>query len=722
MPREILEKYFGFAEFREGQEAAIESILAGADTLVVMPTGTGKSLCYQLPAMALPDLTLVVSPLIALMKDQVDFLSAKGIPATFVNSSIPYETQQQRLGDVTNGRVKILYIAPERFRVAGFRKILDSLPVSLLAIDEAHCISMWGHDFRPDYLLLKEVIAQLGHPTVAALTATATKRVQKDIVEKLGLKKVEKIVTGFNRPNLTFRVFHTINEHQKFSLMERFILPRVGSTIVYVGTRKQAEHVAQYINEELKIPALHYHAGLSDRLRTETQNKFMSDKVQVIVATNAFGMGVDKPDIRLVLHYAIPGTLEAYYQEAGRAGRDGRRSGCILFYDINDVQLQEWFIENDAPDYEALLSLHQKITKLSQNGRTRVSLTDLQNMLNLYDFQIRVGLRHLENADALSQLGESGGVLHLQVFPLERKKLLATARMIQERRQHKIAMLNQMIDYAESRVCRRQIILDHFGDRSKPEAILCCDNCERAGHTKSKKPIADVPQPKEADLAQAILRVVDGHWCAIGTTKVAQILGGSRAHAITRYGHQRSEFYNTFPDLQLTDIEKAIKQLVREEYLMYVYEGEYIVLNLTPRGKEALQGKRGLPSFHFAKKSDRVPSARITLKLFFNGMKPEEIAEHRGLAVGTIYSHLADAIEKGDLDVMELLPKDRLERIRSAIAKVGVERLSPIKDILPSSFTFDEIKLAVAYERWLRDPIRQDDSLSQGKKNAEQNR
>lgn len=697
MPEKHLKKYFGFAGFRAGQQQAVESILDGQDTLVVMPTGSGKSLCYQLPALMLPGLTLVVSPLIALMKDQVDFLQSKSLAATFVNSSVPIAEQNKRLQQVVSGKIKILFIAPERFRITTFQHILEKLSVSLIAIDEAHCISLWGHDFRPDYLLLKDIIEQLGHPTVAALTATATRRVQKDIVARLGLKKVQSVVTGFNRPNLTFRVFHTYADEHKFDQLRRLISPKIGSSIVYAGTRKQAEEVALYINRELKVRAAHYHAGLSDRQRTDTQNRFMKNQIQVIVATNAFGMGVDKPDIRLVLHYAVPGTLEAYYQEAGRAGRDGKRSGCILLFDPRDQSLQEWFIENDAPGYEDLKSLYKVVENWSRDGRASVRVSELQDVLDFNDIMIRVGLRYLESSGALERVGEYMGKMELRVLPLKLKKLRETARLIEERRQHKYSMLDQMIEYADTTRCRRQVILDHFGDSSKPEAMVCCDNCERVAAPEKKSGSGKPRAKKGMSLTQAILWVVANHWCHIGVTKLAQILGGSKAHSIIHFGHNRNDLYGAFSDFQISDIEQVIKQLIRMDFLQRVWEGEYIVLDLTKNGRKALDGQVRAPAIEPAKKQT-LPSWEITFNFYQQGLKPEQIAERRQLAVSTVYTHLAQAVQDGHIAVTDLVSEKLVRHIRSAIARVGVDRLTPIKEILPASVTYEQIRLVVADE------------------------
>src|SRR5882724_10937909 len=321
-----LREHFGFDEFREGQREVIATILEGKNAVVVMPTGSGKSLCYQLPAMILGGATLVVSPLIALMKDQVDALQARGLPATFINSSISENEQRSRIEGLRRGEYKLLYIAPERFRSSRFVAALKSVSLSLFAVDEAHCISTWGHDFRPDYLRLKGVIQALNRtargPQTLALTATATPYVRSDIIQQLGLTKPQTFVSGFDRPNLTIDVVHTEREREKIGRIKRLAKTHEGSGIIYASTRKAVEQVAVELKEQgLRVTA--YHAGMTDSMRVKAQEDFMTGRTQMIVATNAFGMGIDKPDIRFVAHYQMPGSIEAYYQEIGRAGRDG---------------------------------------------------------------------------------------------------------------------------------------------------------------------------------------------------------------------------------------------------------------------------------------------------------------------------------------------------------------------------------------------------------------
>ncbi|MBW3572574.1 MAG: RecQ family ATP-dependent DNA helicase [Gemmatimonadetes bacterium] len=346
--RASLRRYWGYPDFRPGQDQAIRNVLSGGDSLTIMPTGGGKSLCYQVPATLLPGVTLVVSPLISLMKDQVDALDAAGVPAAYVNSTLPPAEMAARLDAAERGELKLLYVAPERFDAEGFRRRLAGIPVSLLAVDEAHCVSEWGHDFRPSYLRLREVRKLLGDPPVAALTATATEEVRRDIVRQLALRDPAVLVTGFDRRNLVWHVLQAKNDSEKQRLMLRLLKGRDGSAIVYASTRKAVDELATLLNG-MGTPAVGYHAGLPDRDRKRIQDEFMSGQVRVVIATNAFGMGIDKPDVRVVIHYNLPGNLEAYYQEAGRAGRDGGESDCVLLHAHRDKMTHEFFINAAYP-------------------------------------------------------------------------------------------------------------------------------------------------------------------------------------------------------------------------------------------------------------------------------------------------------------------------------------------------------------------------------------
>ncbi|MEX2181021.1 MAG: ATP-dependent DNA helicase RecQ [Gemmatimonadaceae bacterium] len=363
--RALLHARFGFADFRPGQSRAVSAILSGRDTLVILPTGGGKSLCYQVPALVLDGLTVVISPLISLMKDQVDALTARGLPATYINSTLSASEVSDRMARVQRGEVKLLYLAPERFDLGRTAERLRAVGVTLLAVDEAHCISEWGHDFRPSYLRVRDVRERLGAPPTVALTATATPEVREDIARQLALRDPEVVITGFDRTNLTYHVIPTRNDAAKdATLIDLMREHRDGVAIVYASTRRTVERIAGVL-VKAKVPAAAYHAGLDDAHRAEVQDAFMSGRVRVIVATNAFGMGIDKPDVRLLVHHAIPGTLEAYYQEAGRAGRDREPATAILLHAFPDRFTHEFFINGALPARQTVAAVYAAAQRLA---------------------------------------------------------------------------------------------------------------------------------------------------------------------------------------------------------------------------------------------------------------------------------------------------------------------------------------------------------------------
>jgi ATP-dependent DNA helicase RecQ len=364
--RALLRDRFGYPDFRPGQTDAVSAVLEGRDTLVVLPTGGGKSLCYQVPALMLDGLTVVISPLISLMKDQVDALVARGLPATFVNSTLSAAEVSDRMARVQRGEVKLLYVAPERFDLGKTAERLRAVGVRLLAVDEAHCISEWGHDFRPSYLRVKDVRQALGAPPTVALTATATPEVREDIARQLALQDPALILTGFDRTNLSYSVIATKNDAAKDATLIDLLRTRQedGVAIVYASTRKTVERIATML-QHAKVKAIAYHAGLDDEHRAEVQDAFMTERSRVIVATNAFGMGIDKSNVRLVVHHAMPGTLEAYYQEAGRAGRDRQPATAILLHAFPDRFTHEFFINGALPDREVVAAVYDACVRMA---------------------------------------------------------------------------------------------------------------------------------------------------------------------------------------------------------------------------------------------------------------------------------------------------------------------------------------------------------------------
>jgi len=393
---------FNLASFRPGQEEVIRAILAGEDCLCVMPTGGGKSLCYQLPAIVLDGLTLVVSPLIALMKDQVDQLQRLGLPVTFVNSTLSAAEQYARLERMAAGDFRLVYVVPERFRSGRFLDAVRAVGVRFLAVDEAHCISEWGHDFRPDYARLGYFRRLLDYPTTIALTATATAHVRSDIVEQLDLRRPRTFITGFARPNLFYEVQCPRTEREKPERLVNFLKETPGCGIIYASTRKKTEEVAEMVAQQTRRPTVVYHAGLLPDERRTAQEAFMRGRYEIVVATNAFGMGIDKADVRFVAHYNIPGSLEAYYQEAGRAGRDGQPSRCVMLYHASDRFVQEYFIENAYPGQENVAQVYEFLCSLDDDP-IELTQQDVKEELGL-----PIGAEGVGNCE---QLLESAGVL-----------------------------------------------------------------------------------------------------------------------------------------------------------------------------------------------------------------------------------------------------------------------------------------------------------------------
>lgn len=354
--KETLKIHFGYDEFKTGQEELIDGVMNGRDVLGIMPTGGGKSLCYQLPAVMLSGLTVVVSPLISLMKDQVDSLNEIGISATFINSSVNNNELMNRVRDIRNNKYKIVYVAPERLSTSMFLNLVRDIELSLVAIDEAHCISQWGHDFRPSYVDIPRFISLLDkRPVVAAFTATATKEVVEEIKNLIELENPVEVITGFDRPNLTYRV---AKPSDKFTYLKDYInsLPESHSGVIYCSTRKTVDSLTLKL-KKLKLSVVGYHGGMTPEDRQSNQDDFIKDHVKIIVATNAFGMGIDKPDVRYVVHYNMPKNMESYYQEAGRAGRDGELSECILLYSPSDIVKQKFIIQSEGihPSREKLM-------------------------------------------------------------------------------------------------------------------------------------------------------------------------------------------------------------------------------------------------------------------------------------------------------------------------------------------------------------------------------
>ncbi len=432
--RTLLRSHFGYTEFRPGQRQAIDSVLGGRDTLVVLPTGGGKSLCYQIPALMLPCLTVIISPLISLMKDQVDALTARGLAATFINSTLTSSEIADRMARVQRRECKLLYVAPERFDVGSMAGRLAQSGVSLLAVDEAHCISEWGHDFRPSYRRIGQIRERLGSPPVIALTATATPDVRADIVKQLGLVRPQTIVTGFDRRNLRYHVVPTTIDDDKDRALTQILGATDGLAIVYANTRKAVQRIT-HVLENARVRVASYHAGLGDDRRHEVQDAFMTERVRVIVATNAFGMGIDKKNVRLVVHSAMPGTLEAYYQEAGRAGRDGLPADCYLLHAFPDRFTHEFFIKSAYPDRTVVERVYSHVQQLAAvDGDIQADAETIASGMRgrITTREVESALRILAHGGALRSSGEISNRVFVRLLATPdriRRELQSTASL-----------------------------------------------------------------------------------------------------------------------------------------------------------------------------------------------------------------------------------------------------------------------------------------------------
>jgi len=443
---QVLNEKFHFSGFRKWQEEIIDTLLAGRDVVVVMPTGSGKSLCYQLPALLLDGVTLVISPLIALMKDQVDGLVQNQVPATFVNSMLTPSEQGQRLREIQQGRYKLVYIAPERFRNPGFMEGIQSCRVSLFAVDEAHCVSEWGHDFRPDYLRLKGVVEKLSHPPVAALTATATPDVRRDIITQLGLKQPIPFVAGFDRPNLRFQVKTVEGEEDKIDAILGLFKKKTERGIIYAATRKNVETLTLALRSH-GYKAGGYHAGMEMESRKFVQDRFMEGTLPVVVATNAFGMGIDKADLRFVVHYDIPGSLEAYYQEVGRAGRDGEPATCLLLFNYADTFTQEFFIDGNYPPRDMIERVYEVLCDIGTDEieMTQKALAGRLGRTKSNEMAVSSCLKILEKASYIERgsEGEHQAKVTLRVGPEELR------RQVEEKSKYQKEIVNYCLDVLE---------------------------------------------------------------------------------------------------------------------------------------------------------------------------------------------------------------------------------------------------------------------------------
>jgi ATP-dependent DNA helicase RecQ len=641
--RRVLAQRFKHANFRAGQLEVVTAALEGQDVLAVMPTGAGKSLTYQLPAVMQTGLTLVISPLIALMKDQVDVLKAKKIAAVMLNSSQSVEDQAAIMGNLAG--LSMLYLAPERLRAPGLLEALKTLKIARLVIDEAHCVSSWGHDFRPDYLALGEFRKNLGNPPVTALTATATRHVQNDIVKVLEMQTATRIVTGFDRVNLNYRVTKVPGENAKKEALQMLLerMPRPG--LVYVGTRKEAEELSAFVNS-LGIKCSFYHGARETSERDAVQDAFMSGKLEVVIATNAFGMGVDKANVRFVIHYRLPGTVEAYYQEAGRAGRDGKPSRCVLFFDPQDVNLQVFFINNSIPS-ELELRRVWAYLHAARNDKNQVNLrrAALERNLELPDSKLRVILSHLVAQDGLELLPSASGMLHAKVseqLPSFDMTILETLR------QHRLTLLEEMEGFAKTTRCRRHMILEYFGEVGLAAPCGTCDVCD---------PPKDVLTPWDRRALEGVLEHE-----GLARDKLLKTLieeGGKLA----TWSAKEAETSLQFLEQRGLILGARITELAREQLLVKV-----------------------------ASRTVATDPVLATLELHNAGKTTSQIAAQLETDETTIQKRLLKLLEKNEVQLISLVTKSVAAQIRKLAETLGYSPIAPLKAKLGASVTEFEIQ------------------------------
>ena len=600
-----LQTFFGYGEFRPQQEEAVSTALEGRDVLVVMPTGAGKSLCFQLPAALSEGITLVVSPLIALMRDQVDALNRRPEFAQLgcgcLTSLQSLDEQNDLLRAMRAGRLKLVYVAPERFRSGAFMDALRSVKIARFVVDEAHCISEWGHDFRPDYLSLREVVESLGNPPLLAATATATKRVQTSIIANLGMRDPLVLVGGFNRPNLHFSVHRCKSENEREEKLTR-ALPKLsalgGSGLIYCATRKQCEQVFEAADAALAPlgqRAGMYHAGLDADLRNQMQREWLAGERQVLVATNAFGMGIDKPDVRFVVHCACPDSLESYYQEAGRAGRDGRRSRCVILYHFADRRTREWFIDNEALTVGAVEQAFGQVRGHADKENVARLPKTWGMALDWSDMKGRLALGELERADLVKRVAQTGDGVTLALarrdFPPDARRSIADG--LAKQRAERLRRLDEIVDYCKTTACRRRTVLDYFGDRQEPPPTpFCCDNCDAPkveGQTAAPGRLPQVPMPVQIDPADihSVLHGLDAMRPAVGKARLNKMLRGAGTLGDKDAGTPRQPLGGLFRGSSVAAVDKFLETLFAEGLMHQGDEDAYFVCTVTPKGRVA---------------------------------------------------------------------------------------------------------------------------------------